>query len=126
MSTGVADARRLALDALVDIEHGGRANAVLAERLGATRLRPADRAFATELVYGATRMRRACDFLVERFVLRALDVPTRAALRLGAYQLHFLGTPAHAAVSATVEVAPRRSRGLVNAVLRRVAGAVVE
>ncbi|MDP8987841.1 MAG: hypothetical protein M3N11_05770 [Actinomycetota bacterium] len=126
MSTGVADARRLALDALVDIEHGGRANAVLAERLAATRLRPADRAFATELVYGATRMRRACDFLVERFVLRALDVPTRAALRLGAYQLHFLGTPAHAAVSATVEVAPRRSRGLVNAVLRRVAGAVVD
>ena len=126
MTTAVADARRLALDALVEIEHGGRANAVLAERLGAGRLRSVDRAFATELVYGTTRMRRACDFLVDRFVLRTLDVPTRVALRLGAYQLHFLRTPSHAAVSATVEVAPRRSRGLVNAVLRRVSGAVVE
>ena len=126
MTAEVADARRLALDALVEIEHGGRANAVLAQRLGGGRLRSNDRAFATELVYGTTRMRRACDFLVDRFLMRALDVPTRVALRLGAYQLHFLRTPAHAAVSATVEVAPRRSQGLVNAVLRRVSGSVVE
>src|SRR4051794_36726381 len=84
-----------------------------------------DRRFATELVYGTTRMRRACDFLVDRFVLRPLDAPTRAVLRLGAHQLHHLGTPAHAAVSATVAVAPARSRGLVNAVLRRVADAPV-
>jgi 16S rRNA (cytosine967-C5)-methyltransferase len=119
------DARRLALAALVQIEHGGRANAVLAEKLGTSPLAGADRGLVTELVYGTTRMRRACDFLVDRFVLRDLDVPTRAALRLGAYQLHFLGTPAHAAVSTTVEVAPRRARGLVNAVLRRVAEAAV-
>jgi hypothetical protein len=32
------------------------------------------------------------------------------ALRMGAYQLVFLETPAHAAVSATVGVAPTRSR----------------
>jgi 16S rRNA (cytosine967-C5)-methyltransferase len=119
------DARRLALAALVEIEHGGRANAVLAEKLRNSPLAGADRGLVTELVYGTTRMRRACDFLVDRFVLRDLDVPTRAALRLGAYQLHFLGTPAHAAVSTTVEVAPRRARGLVNAVLRRVAEAAV-
>src|SRR5829696_4597301 len=85
-----------------------------------------DRRFATELVYGTTRMRRACDFLVDRFVLRRLDPPTRAVLRLGAHQLHHLGTSAHAAVSATVAVAPPRSRGLVNAVLRRVAEAPVD
>ncbi len=119
---GGNDARRVAHQALVRIEDGGRANAVLAGALDASRLTERDRAFVTELVYGTTRMRRACDFLVERFVIRPLDPPTRAALRLGAYQLHFLGTPPHAAVSATVEVAPRRARGLVNAVLRRVAG----
>ncbi|MGI9118902.1 MAG: transcription antitermination factor NusB [Acidimicrobiales bacterium] len=117
--------RRVALDALERIEEGGRANPVLSEALSASRLTPRDRALVTELVYGATRMRRACDFLVDRFVLRRLDTPTRAALRLGAYQLHFLRTPAHAAVSVTVDLAPRRSRGLVNAVLRRVADAPV-
>jgi 16S rRNA (cytosine967-C5)-methyltransferase len=84
-----------------------------------------DRAFTTTLVYGTTRMRRALDLLVDRFVLRELDGPTRNALRLGAHQLHHLGTPAHAAVSATVAVAPPRSRGLVNAVLRRIAEAPV-
>jgi 16S rRNA (cytosine967-C5)-methyltransferase len=83
----------------------------------------ADRAFVTELVYGATRMRRSCDWLVDRFVLRPLDKTVRAALRLGAYQLAFLRTPAHAAVAETVAVVPGRVRGLVNAVLRQVASA---
>ncbi|MGE0795053.1 MAG: RsmB/NOP family class I SAM-dependent RNA methyltransferase, partial [Acidimicrobiia bacterium] len=50
----------------------------------------------------------------------------RRVLRLGAYQLHFLRIPAHAAVSASVSVAPPRAKGLVNAVLRRVAEAPVE
>ena len=65
-----------------------------------------DRHFATELVYGTTRMRRACDFLVDRFLTRELDLRVRNALRLGAYQLHFLRMPPHAAVGETVEVAP--------------------
>ena len=65
-------------------------------------------------------MKRACDFLVDRFVARELDLRVRNALRLGAYQLHFLGMPPHAAVGETVEVAPKAARGLVNAVLRRV------
>jgi 16S rRNA (cytosine967-C5)-methyltransferase len=49
----------------------------------------------------------------------------RAALRLGAYQMHFMGVPAHAAVDATVSASPRSARGLVNAILRRVAVAPV-
>ena len=115
------DPRRLALDALARIDDGAFANLVLPGLLDQSNLRERDRGFVTELVYGTTRMRRACDFLVDRFVMRELDPETRNALRLGAYQLHFLHTPAHAAVSATVDVAPRRSRGLVNAVLRKVA-----
>lgn len=119
------NARRLALDALVRIEEGAYANLVLPPMLERSGLDRRDRALATDLVYGTTRMRRACDFLVDRFVLRPLDVPTRTALRLGAYGLHVLHTPAHAAVSSAVDVAPRRSQGLVNAVLRRVAEAPV-
>jgi len=117
-------ARRLALEALLRIEQDGAyANLVLPGLLGRSSLDQRDRGFVTELVYGTTRMRRACDWLVDRFVIRELDLPTRMTLRMGAYQLVFLDTPAHAAVSATVGVAPTRSRGLVNAVLRRVAEA---
>ncbi len=119
------DARAVARDALVRIEQGAYANLVLPRILERSGLAERDRRFATELVYGTTRLRRACDFLVDRFVLRPLDAPTRAVLRLGAHQLHHLQTPPHAAVSATVAVAPTRSRGLVNAVLRRVAEAPV-
>jgi 16S rRNA (cytosine967-C5)-methyltransferase len=100
---------------------GAYANIALPHALDRSGLEARDRAFATELVYGVTRMRRALDHLVDRFLLRPVEPPVRAALRLGAHQLHLLGTPAHAAVSATVEVAPPRARGLVNAVLRRVA-----
>jgi 16S rRNA (cytosine967-C5)-methyltransferase len=115
-------ARRLAADALVRVDEGGAyANLVLPAMLGASRLDGRDRAFATELVYGTTRMRRACDWLVDRYLATPPDPRTRAVLRLGAYQLAFLGMAPHAAVGETVAVAPGRTRGLVNAVLRRVA-----
>jgi 16S rRNA (cytosine967-C5)-methyltransferase len=111
----------VAADALLRVENGAYANLVLPHELDRADLSAQDRNFATELVYGTTRMRRACDWLVDRYLMRSPDPATRAALRLGAYQLAFLRTPAHAAVGATVEIAPRRTRGMVNAVLRRVA-----
>lgn len=114
-------ARALALEALERIGRGGAyANLVLPEMLERSHLEPRDRHFATELVYGTTRMRRACDFLVDRFLTRDVEPRVRNALRLGAYQLHHLSLAPHAAVGETVEVAPRAARGLVNAVLRRV------
>jgi 16S rRNA (cytosine967-C5)-methyltransferase len=112
----------VALDVLDRIDTGGAyANLVLAGMLDRSGLAPADRRFVTDLVYGTTRMRRACDFLADRFLARPVDGRVRNALRLGAYQLVFAGVPAHAAVGETVAVAPRPARGLVNAVLRRVA-----
>jgi 16S rRNA (cytosine967-C5)-methyltransferase len=123
----VSTARKLALDALDRIERDGAyANLLLPELLGRSSLAPRDRHFTTELVYGTTRMKRACDFLVDRFVARELDLRVRNALRLGAYQLHFLKMAPHAAVGETVEIAPKAARGLVNAVLRRVTDADVE
>ena len=53
----------------------------------------------------------------------AADESIRAALRLGAYQLIFLGMAHHAAVGATAGAVPPKTRGFVNAVLRRVADA---
>ncbi len=121
------DAREVALDVLMRVDtEGAYANRLLPAVLDHSGLDARDRGFVTELVYGTTRMRRACDFLVDRFLLRAVEPRVRAVLRLGAYQLHCLGTPPHAAVNASVAVAPPRARGLVNAVLRRVAGAPVD
>lgn len=116
--------RGVALRALVRIDEGAYANLVVPSLLDRSGLSVRDRAFATELAYGTTRMRRACDHLVDPFVERPLEAAVRAALRLGAYQLAFLATPTHAAVGATVEEAPARARGLVNAVLRRVASSL--
>ena len=117
-------ARAVARDALVRIDRDGAyANLAVPTALERSSLDRRDRAFVTELVYGATRMRRALDWLVDRFLHRDPDPVTRAVLRLGAYQLVWLDTPAHAAVSATVAVAPPRTKGLVNAVLRRVGDA---
>jgi 16S rRNA (cytosine967-C5)-methyltransferase len=116
-----ATARALALDALVRIEQGAYANLVLHALLGRSGLSSRDRAFTTDLVYGTTRMRRACDWLLGPHVRRSLDDDVRAALRLGTYQLAVMGTAPHAAVSATVDATPSRARGLVNAVLRKVA-----
>lgn len=117
-------ARAVALDVLDRIDaEGAYANLVLSGELDRSGLDGRDRRFATDLVYGTTRMRRACDYLVDRFLARSVDGRVRNALRLGAYQLAFAAIPVHAAVGETVEVSPRPARGLVNAVLRKVAGA---
>ncbi|MFM8861762.1 MAG: transcription antitermination factor NusB, partial [Acidimicrobiia bacterium] len=116
-------ARQLAVDALVRIDRDrAYANLVLPPMLATSGLDDRDRGFVTELVYGTTRMRRACDWLVDRYLPdpARVDVVARSWLRIGAYQAVFLGTPAHAAVGATVGAAPRRLRGLCNAILRKV------
>lgn len=116
------NARRLAVEVLRRIERDGAyANLALRVALDRSNMARRDRAFATELVYGTTRMRRACDYLVDRWLHDEVQPEVRTVLRIGAYQLAFGGVPPHAAVAATVAVAPRRVRGLCNAVLRRVA-----
>jgi 16S rRNA (cytosine967-C5)-methyltransferase len=121
-----ATARAVAVEALIRVEDGAYANLVVPSLLDRTRFTERDRAFVTELAYGTTRMQRACDWLIAPALDRPiakLDIGVRAALRLGAFQLAFLRTPPHAAVSATVDAAPPRASGLVNAVLRKVATA---
>ena len=114
-------ARQVALEALLRIDHDGAyANILVPAMLDRSSLHEQDRRFVTELVYGTTRMRRACEALVERFVMTEPDPEVRTLLRLGAYQLAFAGVPPHAAVGETVELAHPKVRGFVNAVLRKV------
>ncbi|HUQ38551.1 MAG TPA: transcription antitermination factor NusB [Acidimicrobiales bacterium] len=116
--TATSSAREIAVEALLRIDDGAYANLILPTLLADSDLAERDRAFATELVYGVTRQRRAVDFLVDHVTRRDLDVSVRRVLRLGVYQLVWLQTPAHAAVSATVDLAPKRAKGFVNAALR--------
>ena len=58
--------------------------------------------------------------MIDKHVNRTPDTEVRAALRIGTYQLVFLGTQPHAAVSATVASVAPKVRGFVNAILRRV------
>ena len=88
-----------------------------------------DRAFAQQLAYGTVQRVRTLDHAIEtlgRRPVRKLDPPVRAALRLGAYQLVFLGgVPAHAAAYESVELVRdaglERAVGFTNAVMRRLA-----
>lgn len=117
----MTNARQVAYRCLQRIDHeGAYANLLLQSELGRTTLSERDRGFVTELVYGTTRMRRACDALIDRFLAKEPQPSLRTLLRLGAYQLHFAGVAAHAAVGETVQLAPKQARGFVNAVLRRV------
>ena len=119
--SGVA-ARRLAIDVLERVEtDGAYANLLLPKVLADSGLDERDRGFVTELVYGSTRMQRALDHVINRHLMRDdVEPRVRAALRIGAHQLVFLRTPSHAAVDATVGATPKRARGFVNAVLRKV------
>lgn len=87
---------------------------------------PKDRAFAQELCYGVLRwyfrLLFAANLLLEK-PLRNRDSEVLAVLLCGLYQMSFLRTPDHAAISESVEttreIGRPRAAPLLNAVLRR-------
>ena len=121
------EARALALKVLGRVEKDSAfANLALRTALDNSELDERDKALVTELVYGVTRMRRSCDFLIDRFISKKLHPDVRTILRLGAYQLHWMKIPDHAAVNDSVSLAPKWAKGLCNAVLRKVAKETVD
>jgi 16S rRNA (cytosine967-C5)-methyltransferase len=126
-AASVSPARRVAAAVLRRVEREGayadRALAAEATRAG---LDSRERAFATQLAYGAVQRRRTLDHVIAACSGRPveqLDQPLRDALRLGVLQLLFLdGVAPHAAVDQSVELAKAAGGPgfkLVNAVLRR-------
>ena len=98
----------------------------LPQSLAASDLEVRDKAFVTELVYGALRMQGHADFVLSRISSRPIEDIDRdllELLRLALYQVLHMRIPAHAAVSANVELARKvlgESKGsFVNAVLRK-------
>jgi 16S rRNA (cytosine967-C5)-methyltransferase len=109
------------------VADGAYANLELPKALRDKRIDGRDAAFATELVYGATRMRGFYDRVIEvaaRRPLADIDGPVLDTLRLGVHQLLGMRVAIHAAVDETVALARQvngiGASGFVNAVLRRV------
>jgi 16S rRNA (cytosine967-C5)-methyltransferase len=120
-------ARRLAFGALKAIYQGGFADTVLHRYLQRTPLIGADRALATELVYGIVRRQRTLDALIDQLgtkKARQQPLDLRIILHLGLYQLRYLSQiPPSAAVNTSVELAKTvgltRLAGVVNGILRQ-------
>jgi 16S rRNA (cytosine967-C5)-methyltransferase len=121
----VAPARRCAYTVLRRVfEDGAYTDRAL--QAEANELDARDRALAMRLAYGTVQRKGTLDHLIERLAERPperLDARLLAALRLGLYELLYLGgAPDHAVVADVVELAKggaRGGHGLVNAVLRR-------
>ncbi|MGI4745377.1 MAG: transcription antitermination factor NusB [Janthinobacterium lividum] len=90
---------------------------------------PRDRAAAHRLAATVLRRMGTLEAVLEPFLTKAPPSRVKLALMMGAAQLLFLETPPHAAVGTVVSLMRERGlapfTGLVNAVLRKVAGAGV-
>lgn len=116
---GPTTARRAAFVALrAWQDYHDRADTIISAILDRSALQKSDRAFALELFYGVLRNLVLIDFWVGCLRAGSLDADLRDVVRLGLYQLFFLGTPDHAAVNESVEMVFPKQRGLINAMLR--------
>jgi 16S rRNA (cytosine967-C5)-methyltransferase len=123
------DARGQAMALLTAIlEDRAPLDAALATVPALAELAPRDRAFARLMTMTVLRRLPQLDRLIDALMARPLPARQRRVrnlLRLGVAQLVFLDTPPHAAVDSAVALARAAGmggmRGLVNAVLRRVA-----
>ena len=91
------------------------------EQLYASLLLIGESGFVRTLVLGVLRWRSRLDFVIAELAQRPvkkLDPPVVDVLRTGLYQLLFMDVAPYAAVSETVDLAPKRARGFVNAILR--------
>ncbi|MEP6685326.1 MAG: 16S rRNA (cytosine(967)-C(5))-methyltransferase RsmB [Verrucomicrobiota bacterium] len=112
-------ARGVALVALHEWRSGSAfAETIIRDLLERSGLSVHDRAFALELFYGILRNRTLLSFWMDSLRDGTLDDATQDILSIGLYQLFMLRTPAHAALYETVQLAPKRRRGLINGILR--------
>jgi len=120
-------ARLAAYTVLRAVADGAYANLELPKELRDKGIRGRDAAFATELTYGATRLRGLYDPIIAAAASRQtadIDDNVLDTLRLGAHQLLGMRVAAHAAVDQTVGLARlvngASAGGFVNAVMRRI------
>jgi 16S rRNA (cytosine967-C5)-methyltransferase len=124
----IDDSRLLAFEVLVAVGlEGAYSNLILPKALSDSALEVADRAFATELVYGTLRMLGRHDHFISAASDRSLeqiDPKALIVLRLGTHQLKEMRVPSHAAIFESVELAKKvvgkSTASFVNAILRKI------
>lgn len=115
--------RKIAYDVLVKCASADQySNIALDTAIKRSDLTPPDRGLLTTLVYGVIERQITLDAIIDSLTDRKgeeIAPAVRTLLRLGIYQLAYLDrVPDHAAVNETVDMAGKRSRGFVNAILR--------
>ncbi len=114
--------RALALDVLVRCESGGYSNIALDTAIKRNGLSPLDRGLLTALVYGVIERKITLDYIISSLSSipdSKIERDTRNVLRMGLYQLIYMEkVPEFAAINETVNLASKRSKGFVNAILR--------
>jgi len=126
----IPNARAVALELLQGVlVHQRTLDELIEKNAGWPQLETRDRGFARLLTSTTLRRLGEINQALDLFIKERLPGKARAvsdALRLGACQILFLGTPPHAAVGETVELIGSLDslagyKGLANAVLRRMA-----
>jgi 16S rRNA (cytosine967-C5)-methyltransferase len=126
----IPNARAVALEVLQGVlVHQRTLDELIEKNAGWPQLETRDRGFARLLTSTTLRRLGEINQALDLFIKERLPLKARAvadALRLGACQILFLGTPAHAAVGETVALVGSLDslagyKGLANAVLRRMA-----
>lgn len=123
---GVTEPRSAAAHILADLRTGLMLEPAFEKRIEGLDAR--DRRWIQELVWGMLRVRSWIDAVLETRVkggLARIDADLTDLMRLGTYQLLYMGSvPPYAAIGETVELAKRRhgigASKLTNAILRRI------
>ncbi len=115
--------RRLAFASLVRADAlSSYSNIEINTVISRSELTKKNAALYTALYMGVTEKLITLDYAIAQYSsvsVNKLDIETKNALRLGFYQLMFMDKiPDYSAVSETVSICPKRSKGFVNAVLR--------
>jgi 16S rRNA (cytosine967-C5)-methyltransferase len=126
--------RQIAFEVFTEvIRNNAYSNLLLPQKLQTSGLDQRDKAFTTELVYGAIRQLGRNDYIAAKFSSKPwneVDAPIVDCIRLGAYQLFDMRVPTHAAVDATVnlarQVAGESKATFVNAIMRKLAATDLE
>lgn len=122
MAKQAKNVRRAAVSALRAWSKGHvYADSLIDRHAERNHLNSSDRALLKAILMGVLRHRSLIDHCISLSRKGKLDAETRDVLRVGVCQLLILKIPDHAAIFETVECARGPVRGLINAVLRRVA-----
>ena len=111
--------RKIVFDLLLRMEKGAYSPILLDSVLKKHEIRQKDKNFTAALFYGVLERRITLDYVIKKFTSSNPDSLVRNLLRMAVYQLMFMDSvPDSAAVNEAVEMAPKRAKGYVNAVLR--------